>query len=85
MQKSTSAVAASIMSIKRVLIRGVTIAVMSTALTFGLGAGIARASDPPGACEYYEEGEVKLGPDGYLYRCELVIDDYQCYFYWIPQ
>ena len=42
---------------------------------------IPQQTEPPGACEPDEEGEVALGPDGYLYQCEYVPGEG---YYWLP-
>ena len=41
----------------------------------------APASDPPGDCEFWETGVVKVGPDGYLYQCTYIWWEG---WYWLP-
>lgn len=58
--------------------------VVSPALASKHESSVSFASpmtDPPGACEEYEYGDWRVGPDGYLYQCEYVDGEG---YYWLP-
>ena len=69
---------------------GVTFAGAGAASAFADAAGASAVpgeaasvkSAPPGRCEPWEDGAIALGPDGYLYQCELVAE--LGGYYWLP-
>jgi hypothetical protein len=56
--------------------------VTTSASQVQLVADARPMSDPPGACEWYEEGEYATGEDGYLYECYYV--ESEDGYYWLP-